>query len=111
MSTPPHAIRSLKRSPGFAAAAIATIALGIDANTGIFSILNGVLFRDIPVPNGHELVAVYQAIEGAPNRAGGPAPRSFSTAEYETYRDSVCGLRGSYADFTDTKKGCHSFRV
>lgn len=92
-----YAIRSLKRSPGFAAAAIATIALGIGANTGIFSILNGALFRDIPVPNGHEVVAVYQAIDGAPNRAGGPAPGSFSTAEYETYRDSVETLSGLLA--------------
>ena len=89
-----YAVRSLRRSPGFSAAAIATIALGIGANTGIFSILNGVLFRDVPAPNGHELVAVYQAIEGAPNRAGGPAPGSFSTAEYETYRDSVATLSG-----------------
>jgi predicted permease len=89
-----YAVRSLRRSPGFAAAAIATIALGIGANTGIFSILNGVLFRDIPVPGGHELVAVYQAVEGAPGRAGGPAPGSFSTAEYETYRDSVATLSG-----------------
>src|SRR5690606_2663528 len=59
-----YAIRSLRRAPGFAAAAIATIALGVGVNTGIYSVINGVLFRDLPVPDAHELVSIGQRIEG-----------------------------------------------
>ena len=97
-----YAIRSLRRAPGFTLTAVATIALGIGANTGIFSIVNGVLFRDIPVPDAHELVAVYQVIEGVANRAGGQDASPFSTAEYEIYRDSAESLSGvaAYSDPT-----------
>src|SRR5687768_12134401 len=50
------AVRSLRRNPGFAAAAIVTLALGIGANTAIFSLTDQVLVRSLPVPRPHELV-------------------------------------------------------
>ena len=53
-----YALRSLGRSPGFAVPAIITIALGVGVNAGIFTILNGVLFRDLPAPDAHELVSI-----------------------------------------------------
>ena len=49
------ALRSLKRSPGFAAAAIATVALGTGANTTIFSFVDAVLLRTLPVRVPEEL--------------------------------------------------------
>ena len=51
-----HAVRVLAASPGFTAVAILSLALGIGANTAIFSLLNGLLMSTLPVRNPHELV-------------------------------------------------------
>ena len=53
-----YAVRSLRRTPGFALAAVATLALGIGANTAVYSLVRGVLFRSLPFPAPERLVAV-----------------------------------------------------
>jgi len=55
-----YAARSLRRAPGFAAVAVITLALGIGANTAMFSVLNTYLFRPMPYPQSDQLVQVFR---------------------------------------------------
>src|SRR5579871_2698719 len=55
-----YALRGFAKSPAFAAAAILSLALGIGANTAIFTLLDAVLLRSLPVPHPEQLVAKAQ---------------------------------------------------
>ena len=77
------AVRSLRRSPLFAAVAILSLALGIGANTAIFTLIDQILLRKLPVKAPDELVMLYQ--QGAHNGSN-MGSRMHSYPIYQEYQ-------------------------
>src|SRR5580704_15596303 len=67
-----HALRGLRRSPVFTVMAIASLALGIGANTAIFSFVNAILLKRLPVPQPERLVTLDEIYRGEPAGAVWP---------------------------------------
>jgi predicted permease len=82
-----YAVRQLSNSPWFTLTVVLTLALGVGANSAIFSVMNGVLLRGLPVPNPQELVYLHVP-GGQPNGASntGNSETSFSQPVFEELR-------------------------
>jgi putative ABC transport system permease protein len=89
MSDCSYAFRMMGKNPGFTAVAILTLALGIGANTAIFSVVHSVLFRPLPYPNGQQLIFIRQE-----EKKLGLPDMSFSVKEIEDYRAQNRTLSG-----------------
>ena len=63
-------LRRFSRAPLFTAIAVVTLAIGIGANTAVFSVVNGVLIKPLPYPNSEELVGVWHSAPGAGFKEG-----------------------------------------
>jgi predicted permease len=89
-----YALRTLSRTPGFTVAVVLTLALGIGANTAVFSAVSGVLLRPLPHRDGDQIVYLRHSAEQA-----GVENALFSVPEILDYRTSSTALTG-FAEFS-----------
>src|SRR5271154_4029196 len=96
-----YSLRTFLRSPGFTLTAVAALALGIGANTAIFSVINAVLLKPLNFPDPDRLVAMMNVSPQGSNEAASPA--KFNTWRMQTsvvhdvaaYRNGVVNLTGN----------------
>ncbi len=90
------AIRFIRRSPSFAAAVILTLALGIGANSAVFSAIDAVVLRPLPFPGGNQLVALYQ--HDSKNRDANHFVAPVRLEEWNRMASTFEGITGYYKD-------------
>ena len=79
--------RRLRKAPGFAATVLLTLAIGIGANTAVFSVVNSVLLKPLPYPDADRLVAVWLNAPGAGGLASFSSGLQISPSMYTTFAE------------------------
>src|SRR5215210_159561 len=89
-----YAFRSLLKSPGFTAIAVACLSLGIGVNATIFSVVDGVILKPFPYPDPEQIVVLHSTNQKEQVNRGG-----LSYADFKDIRDSASTLQ-TVAGFT-----------
>ncbi|MGI9627322.1 MAG: ABC transporter permease [Longimicrobiales bacterium] len=90
-----YALRGLRRSPGFTAVAVVTLALGIGVNSSIFSLVNAVLLKPLPVDRPEELVDIYSQTVTSLDHGTSSYP---NLLDYQAQTETLSGIAG-YSNF------------
>ena len=91
-----YGIRGLLKRPGFTAVAIVTLALGIGANTAIFSVVNAVVLRPLPYADPDRLVTLWETIPGSDRRSVAPGNFFDWRSQNETFQDMAATFNGNF---------------
>ena len=94
------AVRSLLRRPGFAALAVATIAIGIGSSTAVFSIVDSVLLTPLPFPEPRELVMVWPHARGSDPVRGYMSQPDIESLRVSSFLAAIEGVRDAFALLT-----------
>ncbi len=93
-----YAFRTLRKNPGFAAVAILTLALGIGASTALFSLVNTVLIRPLPMERPDRLALIWETAPQVGIAQNNPAPGNFADwkARNHTFADLAAGMSSTF---------------
>src|ERR1700704_5640810 len=94
-------LRLLRKSPGFTAVSILTLALGIGANTAIFSVVNAVLLQPLPYPNANRLAIIWSQW-GNETRGPGSGPELVELRKRSQAFDEIGGIWVTSGTITGT---------
>jgi hypothetical protein len=95
-----NTFRTMAKTRGFTAIAILTLALGIGANSAIFSVVNAVVLQPLPFKNADRLVGIWEVRPGYERYA-------FTIPDYLDYRDAVADTATAWPQFLTTRHGPH----